>query len=154
MTRAHRPLGYDSDRAKCAADGGSDNEWETDIDDERMMYIANAVREQATRICTEEYNESKPKKARAQTVVHTPQSWHSLLHAGKDHSLATAIQGNARFNIGARLRWGNELNKTERDILEQAGKDCKVCKVTKLSAAAARKGGKAMEVHNDPVPAA
>ena len=53
---------------------------------------------------------------------------------------------------GAGFNGGNKLNKTELNILEHAGKDCKVRKVTKLSVAVACKGSNVMEVHSDPVP--
>ena len=79
---------------------------------------------------------------RASKPVHTPKSWHEMLHAGQKLSEATAKASNARFKINGKVKKGFELNTSDLAALEGARLDCSICKQTKAKATAAprRKG--------------
>jgi hypothetical protein len=123
---------------------GNDDEdaWVTESDDEEagFAYVAKAVRKEAAKIREESRAQHRHKSARTRVVVHTPKSWHQLMHAGEEKSVTTALQGNARFNLGGKVKWSNELTDSDLEILEQARKDCTACRLTKVAAPAARKG--------------
>ena len=78
------------------------------------------------------------RKPRTLMPVHTPASWHNLLHAGKRASDETARTSDARFEIDGKVKLGTELNDKDLDALERARKECDVCKQSKMRASHAR----------------
>ena len=107
------------------SDDESDSGWETDESDDAacMAAIADDIK--------------KGQRSRTTSVVHTPASWHNLMHASKLLSEATAKQSKARFNINGKTKLGTELNAADLAALEGARADCKACKQTKLTAPSA-----------------
>ena len=85
----------------------------------------------------------KARRSRTKQVVHTPQSWHNLMHAGRVLSEATAKTSNALFEINGKVKRGHELSSSDLAALEGARLSCKVCKETKTTAPAARRAGNA-----------
>ena len=71
---------------------------------------------------------------RTKSVVHTPASWHNLMHAGRVLSEATAKQSKAKFKINGKVKIGTELNASDLAALEAARSSCLACKQTKMAA--------------------
>ena len=71
---------------------------------------------------------------RTKSVVHTPASWHNLMHAGCVLSEATAKQSKAKFKINGKVKIGTELNASDLAALEAARSSCLACKQTKMAA--------------------
>ena len=99
------------------------------------------------------------RRPRTLMPVHTPESWHNLLHSGKEISEATAKLGDARFEINGRIKLGSQLNEKDLAVLEHARASCDVCKQSKMYAphARAKKAAHNINVsgaHCGPVPIA
>ena len=94
-------------------------------------------------VADEEYKQlsGKHQAQRTRPPIHTPESWHALMHSGRLLSEATAVGSNARFNIGGKVKDGKDLNADDLEKLDLARKLCIVCKQTKVTAPAERKGG-------------
>ena len=107
---------------------GSDSkdEWETADDDDAacMASIADEIFGGA----------KKGPSVRTKSVVHTPTSWHNLMHAGRVLSEATTKQSKARFKINGKIKVGTELNASDLAALEAARSSCRACKHTKMAA--------------------
>ena len=71
---------------------------------------------------------------RTKLVVHTPASWHNLMHAGKVLSEATGKQSKAKFKVNGKVKLGTELNTSDLAALEAARASCLACKQTKMAA--------------------
>ena len=91
-------------------------------------------------------SKKKKKKKRALAKrsiepIHTPESWHALIHAGKDISEKTirSMQGLV-FKIDGKVIKGENMTKEHFEILDQARLTCRICKQTKMVAPATRKG--------------
>ena len=84
-------------------------------------------------------NKAKSRRARTQKVIHTPDSWHQILHAGKCRSVETAKGSDATFLIDGAIKQGADLTKSDLAQIEEACKSCRVCKQAKMTAPAARK---------------
>ena len=78
-------------------------------------------------------------RARVRPVVHTPESWHNLIHAGRLLSEASAKASDARFDINGKVKNGSDLTPADLAALDGARLACKVCKQTKLDAPSARR---------------
>lgn len=73
--------------------------------------------------------------------VHTPESWHALIHAGRDISEKTIqLMKGLLFKIDGKLIKGENLSKADFETLDQARLTCRICKQTKMVAPAGRKG--------------
>ena len=107
---------------------GSDfeDEWETadDGDAACMASIADKIFR-----CTK-----KGPSVRTKSVVHTPTSWHNLMHAGHVLSEAMAKQSKAKFKINGKVKIGTELNASDLAALRAARSSCLACKQTKMAA--------------------
>ena len=91
-------------------------------------------------------SKKKKKKKRALAKrsiepIHTPESWHALIHAGKDISEKTirSMQGLV-FKIDGKVIKGENMTKEHFETLDQARLTCRICKQTKMVAPATRKG--------------
>ena len=71
---------------------------------------------------------TEKQRPRAKAVVHTPESWQNLMHAGKVLSEATAKTSPARFKLNGKVKLGTELNDSDLAALEGARLSCDVCK--------------------------
>ena len=109
-----------------------DSEWETE-EEEDAACMASIHASLA----------KKARRSRTKQVVHTPQSWHNLMHAGRVLSEATAKSSTALFEINGKVKRGHELSSSDLAALEGARLSCKVCKETKTTAPAARRAGNA-----------
>ena len=110
------------------SDDDTSDEWATD--DELNLY------DNVARFAFEA--EARKARARTRRVVHTPQSWHALLHAGRKLSWATAKSSDALFDINGKVKVGRDLTSKDREELDKAAAACRTCKQTKLPAPAAR----------------
>ena len=115
-TSSDESEGYDSD------------EWATEDESELYDKIAKFAYEAEAR---------KP-RARTWRVVHTPQSWHALLHTGHRLAWATAKSLDALFNISSKVKVGHNLTSEDCKEFDKATASCCVCQQTKLTAPAAR----------------
>ena len=115
-TSSDESEGYDSD------------EWATEDESELYDEIAKFVYEAEAR---------KP-RARTQCVVHTPQSWHTLLHTGCKLTWATAKSSDALFDVGGKVKVGHDLTSEDHKEFDKAAASCCVCQQTKLTALAAQ----------------
>ena len=104
----------------------SEGEWETadDGDAACMASIADEIFGGA----------KKGPGVRTKSVVHTPTSWHNLMHAGCVLSEATAKQSKAKFKINGKVKIGTELNASDLTTLKAARSSCLACKQTKMAA--------------------
>ena len=110
-----------------------------DVEDRRdARCLANVQKQLAIR-----------KRPRAAQVIHTPESWHNLMHSGRLLSEATAKSSSARFEINGRVKDGCDLNASDLAALEGARMSCPVCKQTKTVAPAARRARKVMMAIED-----
>ena len=125
----------DTDSSWCSGDGlglhGSDADEVGDLRDARCL--ASIERQLKVK-----------KRARVIQVVHTPQSWHNLMHSGRVLSEASAKTSNARFDVNGRIKEGKDLNASDLAALDGARLSCKVCKETKTVAPAARRAKSVM----------
>jgi hypothetical protein len=80
----------------------------------------------------------KARKPRTLMPVHTPESWHNLLHSGKTISEMTAKTSDARFDINGKIKIGSDLTDKDLAVLEHAHASCDVCKQAKMRAPHAR----------------
>ena len=78
------------------------------------------------------------RKPRTLMPVHTPESWHNLLHSGKTISEMTAKTSDARFDINGKIKIGSDLSDKDLAVLEHAHASCDVCKQAKMRAPPAR----------------
>lgn len=135
--RAALTYGSDSEESDATShdedsdDYDYDSEWETEEEEDAACMAAIAGRALKTH------------RPRAKTVVHTPASWHNLMHAGKVLSEASAKTSTARFEVNGKVKFGHELNSSDLAALEGARLACHVCKQTKTTAAAAKRAGRA-----------
>ena len=116
---------------------------DSEDDGEAFAVIADELANKAAKaIADEDFKIKKKTKsfARTRQVVHTPESWHALMHCGRLLSEATAVGSDARFNLGGKVKEGKDLTTEDLELLEIARKACNVCKQTKITAPAARKG--------------
>ena len=104
-------------------DSDSDGEWEAagEGDAACMASIADDIFKSG---------KTGPGNVRARSVVHSPASWHNLMHAGKVLSEATARQSKARFKVNGKVKLGTELNASDLAALEAARASCLACKQT------------------------
>ena len=106
----------------------------TDSSDESSMSD-----DECTRL-NKAYNaKAKYRRTRTRKVIHTPDSWHQVLHAGKRRSEETAKGSDATFLVNGAIKQGADLTKSDLDQLEEARKSCKICKQAKMTAPEARK---------------
>lgn len=120
--------------------GTDQDDSDSDTDQRGLAYVTKAVRNEAAKLRADSAKQRVHKAARGRIVVHTPFSWHSLLHISKKRSAATALQGNTRFKVGGKVKRSEDLTDADLDELEQAAKGCRICKLTKVTAPAARQG--------------
>ena len=125
----------DTDESPSESETDTD-EWETEDEDARCM--ANVAGD---------IERMKGKRPRAKAVIHTPDSWHNLVHAGQVLSEASAKNSSARFEVNGKVKLGHELSSSDLAELEAARARCNVCKQTKLTAPAARRAGRAHASH-------
>ena len=73
-------------------------------------------------------------------MVRTPQSWHALLHTGRNWKLAwaTAKSLDALFDIGGKVKVRHDLTSEDCKEFDKAAASCRICQQTKLTAPAAR----------------
>ena len=110
------------------SDGYNSDEWATEDKSELYDEIAKFAYEAEAR---------KP-RARTRRVVHTPQSWHMLLHTGRKLPLATAKSSDVLFDISGKVKVGHDLTSEDRKEFDKAASSCRICQQTKLTAPAAR----------------
>jgi hypothetical protein len=120
--------------------GTDQDDSDSDTDQRGLAYVTKAVRNEAAKLRADSAKQRVHKAARGRIVVHTPFSWHSLLHISRKRSAATALQGNTRFKVGGKVKRSEDLTDADLDELEQAAKGCRICKLTKVTAPAARQG--------------
>jgi hypothetical protein len=130
---AHYYAGFDNS-------GTDQDDSDSDTEQQGLAYVTKAIRTEAAKLKADSAKQRVHKAARGRIVVHTPFSWHSLLHISKRRSAATALQGNTRFKVGGKLKRSEDLTDADLDELEQAAKGCRICKLTKVTAPAARQG--------------
>ena len=104
------------------SDDESDSGWEMDRSDDAacMATIADDIK--------------KKQHSHTKAIVHTPASWHNLMHTSKLLSEVTTKQSKAHFIINSKTKLGTELNSADLAALEGAHADCKASKQTKLTA--------------------
>ena len=52
--------------------------------------------------------------------MHTPQSWHALLHTGRKLVWATAKSSDVLFDIGGKVKVGHDLTSEDRKEFDKA----------------------------------
>ena len=73
-----------------------------------------------------------------QCVVHTPQSWHTLLlHTGHRLTWATAKSLDVLFNISGKVKVRHDLTSEDCKEFNKAAALCHVCQQMKLTVPAA-----------------
>jgi hypothetical protein len=121
---------------------GSEEE-EDDVLGSAFAAAADDISNKAAKVVADEEfrlkSDWKP-SMRTRIPVHTPESWHCLMHCGRLLSETTAVGSDAKFNIGGKVKLGKDLNSDDLEKLELARKACTVCKQTRIKAPAARKG--------------
>ena len=139
------PLGYDSEDVPPSLGYAYGYDSNSESEDEGLAFalVNDYIENKAAKAVGDETFKLKDGKgavSRTRPVVHTPESWHALMHCGRLLSEATAVGSDAKFNIGGKIKLGKDLNVDDLEKLEIARKACTVCKQTKLKAPAARKG--------------
>lgn len=132
----------DTDNSDCELVDACSSDDESDIMAEAFISAGNDIANKAAKVVADEQYQLKTKKQsamRTRPPVHTPESWHSLMHSGKLLSEATAVGSDARFNLGGKVKSGKDLNSDDLEKLDLARKACTICKQTKLKAPAERK---------------